>query len=101
MSLLDFKALKWVRAVVFESLSWHICLFDQCMYIPKNHISFSGTDNPSFWAVAHGLFMGLSSETPGVPPGIGWEIYHVGLPERQGIRYTTFLGGRGIFHVSN
>ena len=25
--------------------------------------------------------MGLSSETPRVPPGIRWGIYHFGLPE--------------------
>ena len=37
--------------------------------------------------------MGLSSETPRVPPG------YFGLPEEEGIRYTTFPGDRGINHI--
>ena len=66
MSLLNFKALKWVRAVVFESLSWHICFFDQCTF-QKSMLALvpqSGTDNPSFLVLAHGLIVKFTSLLP-------------------------------------
>ena len=31
----DFKALKWVKAIASESLSWHICFFDQLCTFQK------------------------------------------------------------------
>ena len=37
--------------------------------------------------------MGLSSETPRIPRDMVG-IYHLGLPEGYGIRYTTFPGSR-------
>ena len=63
MSLLNFKALKWVRAVVFESLSWHICFFDQCTFKKPMLASVpqSGTANLNFWGWAHGAILGLTS----------------------------------------
>ena len=52
---IEFQSSKMVRAVVYESLSWHICFFDQCTF-QKSMLALvpqSGTANPNFSGVWH------------------------------------------------
>ena len=44
------------------------------------------------------MIMGLSSQTPRVSPGIGWEIHHFGLP--KGVEFTVqFSSEVGEFSI--
>ena len=64
------------------------------MRVLKCHDQFENT-------LVRSNVIGLSSETLMVPPRIGWEIYHFGLPKEWRIGYTAIPRGRGIFHLSN